>query len=299
MTFTSNDPRARDPLVTNEVRTAALLDSAHLDSVYVDWASIVGGALVAVAIFTTLSVFGSAVGLSLTSADPTHGLSAKVAAVAVALWAAWVAASAFAAGGYITGRLRHRIASATAPEVEMRDGLHGLIAWALAALVSAGLLASALGGPAAVATRESAATTQQVALTRLFRGERQPIDQSVRTDAASLLKTISGHQTITSNDRLLLEQMVALRTGVPAAEANTRVGDAVAAIHESVDSARRGSVLAAFLLAASFAIGAGAAWIASVVGGRNRDEGTVYSPMTRWGANHPNLFGRRRGVTHG
>ena len=294
MTFTSNDPRARDPLASGEVRAAT-----HLDSAYVDWASIVGGALVAVAIFTTLTVFGSAVGLSLTSADPTHGFSAKVAAVAVALWSAWVAASAFAAGGYITGRLRHRIASATAPEVEMRDGLHGLIAWALAALVSAGLLASALGGPAALATKESAATTQQVALTRLFRGERQPIDQSVRADAASLLKTISGHQTIIANDRLLLEQMVALRTGIPAAEADTRVGDAVAAIHESVDSVRRGSVLAAFLLAASFAIGAGAAWIAAVIGGRNRDEGAAYSPLTRWGANHPNLFGTRRGVTHG
>ncbi len=289
MTFTSNDPRASD-----EVWAAA-----HLDSAYVDWASIVGGALVAVAIFTTLTVFGSAVGLSLTSADPTHGISAKIAAVAVALWAAWVAASAFAAGGYITGRLRHRIAGATAPEIEMRDGLHGLIAWSLAALISAGLLASSLGSAASVATRESAATSQQVALTRLFRGERQPIDQSVRTDAASLLKTISGHQTLNANDRLLLEQMVALRTGVPAAEADSRVGDAVAAIHESVDSARRGSVLAAFLLAASFAIGAGAAWIAAVVGGRNRDEGTVYSPLTRWGANHPNLFGRRRGVTHG
>ncbi len=289
MTFTSNDPVA-----ANEVRAAA-----HLDSAYVDWASIAGGALVAVAIFTTLTVFGAAVGLSLTSADPTHGISAKIAAVAVALWAAWVAASAFAAGGYITGRLRHRIASATAPEIEMRDGLHGLIAWALAALVSAGLLASALGGPAAVATKESAATTQQLEITRLFRGERLPIDQNVRMDATSLLKTISGHETLSADNRLLLTQMVALRTGVSGPEAESRVGDAVATIHESVDSARRGSVLAAFLLAASFAIGAGAAWIAAVIGGRNRDEGVAYSPMTRWGANHPNLFVSRRGVTRG
>ena len=288
MTYTTNDPRAVPP-----VRAGA-----HLDSAYVDWASIVGGAFVAVAIFTTLTVFGSAVGLSLTSADPTHGLSAKIAAIAVALWAAWVAASAFAAGGFITGRLRHRIADATAPEIEMRDGLHGLIAWSLAALISAGLLAASVGSPAATAAKETAATTQQMELTRIFRGERQPIDQSVRTDAASLLKTISGHTTLDNDDRLLLAQMVGARTGVGAPEAEARVLKAVDAIHESVDSARRGSVLAAFLLAASYVIGAGAAWIAAVLGGRHRDEGVAFSPMTRWGANHPNLFGRRT-TTHG
>ena len=49
----------------------------HLDSAYVDWAAVVGGALVAVAIFTTLMVFGSAVGLSLTSADPGPGVIGK------------------------------------------------------------------------------------------------------------------------------------------------------------------------------------------------------------------------------
>ena len=169
MTFTGNEAGTRAPAYT----------SSHLDSAYVDWASIIGGALVAVAIFTTLMVFGSAIGLSLTSADPTQGLSAKVAAVAVGLWAAWVAASSFAAGGFIAGRLRHRIADATVPEVEMRDGLHGLIAWALAAMLSAILLASAIGTPAEVASKEAAATTQQAQVAKLFRGE-HPADRSER-----------------------------------------------------------------------------------------------------------------------
>ena len=287
MTFTSNEPGTR---------TAAPL-SSHLDAAYVDWASIIGGALVAVAIFTTLMVFGSAVGLSLTSADPTQGISAKIAAVAVGLWAAWVAASSFAAGGFIAGRLRHRIAAATLPEAEMRDGLHGLMAWALAVLLSAILLASAIGTPAEVASKESAATTQQVQVTKLFRGEHQPIDQSVRSDAAALLKTISGHRTMGTDDRLLLSQMVGARTGIPAAEAEARVQTATNAIHESVDSARRGSVLAAFLVAASVAVGAGAAWVAAVIGGRHRDGGGAFSPMTNWGEGW-HRFGRKE-TTHG
>jgi hypothetical protein len=90
--------------------------------------------VVAVVVFTTLTVFGSAVGLSLTSAEPGHGLSAKLAAIAVAIWTAWVGASSFAAGGYIAGRLRHRIPDATEHEVRMRDGAHGLIAWSIAAM---------------------------------------------------------------------------------------------------------------------------------------------------------------------
>ena len=155
MTFTNDvrtdSPTAGRPTMTNPARTMG-----HLDSAYLDWASIVGGALVAVAIFTTLMVFGSAIGLSLTSGDPTQGVSAKFAAIAVGLWAAWVAASSFAAGGFITGRLRHRIADASVEEVEMRDGLHGLIGWALAALIGSVLLTSALGTPASVAAKETA-----------------------------------------------------------------------------------------------------------------------------------------------
>ena len=296
MTFTTNDGRSP---VSNELRPASVQARTlgHLDAAYVDWAAVVGGALVAVAIFTTLMVFGSAIGLSLTSADPTSGISAKLAGVAVALWAAWVAASSFAAGGFITGRLRHRIADASESEVEMRDGLHGLIAWALAALIGSAILTSAIGTPASVASRESSTTTQQVELTRMFRGERQPIDQSVRADASALLKSISGHREIGTDDRLLLSQMVSNRTGVPMNEAEARVQTATDALHSSVESVRRASVLAAFLLAASLAIGAAAAWIAAVVGGRHRDGGHAHSPMTSWGDNW-NRNGRK-GSLHG
>ena len=289
MTFTSEEPVIT---TSNEVGT-----TGHLDTAYLDLAAVIGGAIVAVAIFTTLMVFGSAVGLSLTSTDPAQGISAKFAAVAVGLWAVWVAASSFAAGGFVTGRLRHRIAGASVGEVEMRDGLHGLIAWALATLLSAVLLASAIGTPASVATREAANTTQQVQLTRLFRGERLPMDQSVRAEASTLLKTISGHQTLSADDHLLLTQMVVGRTGASPPEAETRVQSAVNAISTAVDQARRASVLAAFLIAVSFAIGAAAAWIAAEIGGRHRDEGTAFSPMTNWGGNW-HRFGRK-GTTRG
>jgi H+/Cl- antiporter ClcA len=97
------------------------------DRSYVDWAAVTGGALVAVVLFTTLTAFGSALGLSLTSAQPGQDISSKLAAIAIALWTAWTVALSFAAGGYIVGRLRHKIPDATEHEVRMRDGANGLI----------------------------------------------------------------------------------------------------------------------------------------------------------------------------
>ena len=38
-------------------------------------------------------------------------------------------------GGYFGGRMRRRIGDATHHEVEMRDGTHGLIVWAVAVLL--------------------------------------------------------------------------------------------------------------------------------------------------------------------
>ena len=56
-------------MIDRESEPSAVIDrksepsaAARLDSSYVDWEAIVGGAVVAVVIFTTLTAFGSAVG---------------------------------------------------------------------------------------------------------------------------------------------------------------------------------------------------------------------------------------------
>ncbi|WP_158807491.1 hypothetical protein [Beijerinckia sp. L45] len=259
----------------------ATLGGGHLDRSYVDWASVIGGAVVATAIFTTLSVFGSAVGLSLTSATAGGGISAVTAAIAVGLWTAWIAVSSFVAGGYIAGRLRHRIAGATPHEVEMRDGLHGLISWALAGLLSGLILASAAGSLAGHG--DSAATTvQNYEVSKLFRGEKTA-DDTAHADAKAVLASAVASKEIVPDDRTYLAQLVTSRTGVPAATATTRVDEAVASIKTALDKARRGAVVAAFLAAVALALGAAAAWWAGTEGGKHRDEGTLFSPFTKWG----------------
>ena len=106
---------------------------------YVDWGSIIAGAFVAVAASTIFLAFGSAIGLSMTSFQSTSAASATGLAVAGALWLLWVQVSSFAGGGYIAGRMRRQIGDGKPHEVEMRDGVHGLIVWAVGVVLGVGV----------------------------------------------------------------------------------------------------------------------------------------------------------------
>ena len=112
---------------------------------YVDWGAIIGGAALAAAIALLLLAFGSAVGLSFASPyRQPDDKSLWLFAIMAALWLIWVQASAFMAGGYLAGRLRRRHWDAREHEVEVRDGAHGLIVWAVGTLIAI-LVAGAIG----------------------------------------------------------------------------------------------------------------------------------------------------------
>jgi hypothetical protein len=138
---------------------------------YVDWPAIIAGAVLASAISFVLFTFGTGIGLSLTSPYPGESVSPTAFAVVLGLWVLWVSVSSFIAGAYLTGRLRRRIGDASAHEVEIRDAAHGLLVWALSALIGAmlaawvtGLTASKTADVAAgVATGASAGAAQEVA----------------------------------------------------------------------------------------------------------------------------------------
>jgi len=48
-------------------------------------------------------------------------------------------------GGYLAGRLRHKWVALHSHEAYFRDTAHGFLAWAVATLVMASLLSSAVG----------------------------------------------------------------------------------------------------------------------------------------------------------
>ena len=84
-----------------------------------------------------MTAFGSAIGLSLVS--PYHGPSPIIFYIALALWFTWITVSSFVAGGYITGRMRRPIDGATPHERHVRDGVHGLVVWAVAVVIGTSL----------------------------------------------------------------------------------------------------------------------------------------------------------------
>jgi hypothetical protein len=252
---------------------------------YMDWGAVVAGALVGIAVIATLTAFGSAVGLSLTSPYLGRGFSAYGTAVAIAIWAMWVVISGDIAAGYLAGRLRHASVESSRDEAELRNGAHGLVAWALTTIVVALLTAFAVfGGAKAVSSNapQTADHAQYVA-DQLLRGERlePPYDQGRHREVASVLRTASLPGGVNADDKAYLVRIVTAR-GADNAEAERQVDAAIADVKAEADALRKGGVLIGFLTAASLAIGAAAAWWAAKAGGAHRLDYRGISALTRW-----------------
>lgn len=282
------------------------------DTSYVDWPAIFAGTVLASAISLVLLTFGSALGLSLTSAHENTGISMVGFSIAAALWLVWVQVSGFMAGGYLTGRLRRRNYDATEKESDIRDGSHGLTVWALGVLIGAVVTFS--GVATAVSTATNAATTlvsgaasgavnaaadaisdNDLLVDRLFRA---PAGTSATADAASaadqrqevgriILSSLASGE-MDQADRQYIIDTVAARTGIPAEEVQQRVDQAwtqaqelETQAREAADRARRIALVAAFITAASLMIGAAGAYYGAVMGGNHRDKQTVFEGWSR------------------
>jgi hypothetical protein len=271
---------------------------------YLDWPAVIAGAVVASAISLVLITFGSAIGLSLTSPFDNSGISAVGLAIALGLWLVWVQVSSFMAGGYVTGRMRRRAYDASEHESDVRDGMHGLVMWGLGVLIGALFLAlsatgvattavKATSGAAQVAVEKMAEAAQGAspwsrAVDTAFRSSRPEATNSAdaRDEATAIVARGIARGDIPEADRAYLAQVISARTGVSADEAKTRVDamitNAQQVAEEAKQKAKRAkhfAVLAAFVTAASLAISAAAAFWASGMGGRHRDEGTL---IPRW-----------------
>jgi hypothetical protein len=197
----------------------------------------------------------------------------------------------FGVGGYIAGRLRERWdPSARSDVVEFRDGTHGIVAWALAVLIT-GVVAA--GSAASLAPKTAPAATSSATtagepliayeLDRLFRGDRHAVEGDIsyaRAEAARILLAATGRQGISPNDRGYLASLIAARTGIAQPDAERRVEDAITAASIAVQKARRSAVILGFAIAASLLAGAAAAWYAASAGGRHRDD--IALSQTRW-----------------
>ncbi|WP_052699832.1 hypothetical protein [Martelella endophytica] len=100
---------------------------------YLEWGAIFGGAVVTGALAIVLTQFGTGIGLAVSDPNPETGLSWGL--FLVGLWLVLVGFASASAGGYVAGRMRSHFGDAVEAESEFRDGIHGIVVWALATFV--------------------------------------------------------------------------------------------------------------------------------------------------------------------
>src|SRR3954469_11112451 len=200
----------------------------------VQWAPVFAGAMAAAALAFVLHSVAVGIGLSAGSAAPSWRDASFALVLLSALYLVLTAIAAYGFGGYVCGLLREPTTSAR-DEVEFRDGMHGLLVWALATLLTAAFalataqsltrLAAPTGGPAGPATSVGGGNIIAYDLDRLFRSERPGEGNASHDPAppARILLTPSSHRGMLPEDRTFLVRLVAARTGLGQPEAERRV----------------------------------------------------------------------------
>ncbi len=272
----------------------------------VSWPAIFAGAVAAASASLILVALGSGLGLASVSAWPGSGASATTFTVMTAIWLIVVQWLASGAGGYLTGRLRTKWAGTHTHEVFFRDTAHGFVTWAVATVIVAGVLTSAVSSilgtgfraAATVAAGASQAATTSKAqgamssppgtssvapydVDLLFRSTRSeaasPAD--ARAEAAHILAKAMTSGDVPPADRTYLAELVAARGGLSQQDAHKRVDEVIAQVkadeaqlRQAAEKARKAGAEASIFTALSMLIGAFIACIAAALGGRRRDE---------------------------
>ncbi|WP_164867976.1 hypothetical protein [Rhodovarius crocodyli] len=263
------------------------------------WGAIIAGGLAACA--TTLVLVALGAGLGFSSISPWHneGVSVTTLGVMTVIWLIVVQWVSSALGGYMAGRLRTRW-RIQRDEVFFRDTAHGLLAWALATVLTLGVLASAVTGAigaagqvvgaagqtAVQAAASAAGPLSQYDMDALMRpsqpGAANPNGETNEQAAEEVMTIIGNALTsgqLPAQDRDYLAQMIAARTSLSVDEARTRVDqaftkarEAAQKAREAADAARKAAAMLALFTALSMLIGAFVASAAAAYGGQLRDD---------------------------
>jgi hypothetical protein len=266
-------------------RSVPLNPAGEAQSSGVSWGAVIGGAFAAAAFYLILLALGAGFGLSAVSPWSNVGASAStVGAVAIA-WLVIIELIASGLGGYLTGRLRTKWALIHTDEVFFRDTANGFLAWAVALVISATLLASTAASMVGhVAERGSASTTAAAAsnmmdpnayfVDTLFRSDNPGSgsrDAAMQAEAGRILSHALRQNQIPPEDRNYLARLVSAKTGLSELAAEKRVSDVIARAQQTEDTARRVSSHLLLWLFLALLMGAFCASYAATIGGRQRD----------------------------
>lgn len=277
----------------------------------VSWAAIIAGAVVASALSFALLALGAGLGLVSVSPWSSHNMSVATFGALAAAWFIAVQLFSSGVGGYLAGRLRTRWVNVHTDEVFFRDTAHGLLVWAVGAVISAALLTSAASSIASGAAHVGAAAAQgagsamagpaaQIAgqamgrasdpnayftdmLLRSDHPAAQGDEVASRAEMGRILGRGVASGDLSAPDKTYMAQVVASRTGLSQPDAEKRVSDVVEqaknaaaqaadAAKQAADAARKTGVYVALWAFISLLIGAFSASYMATIGGRVRDD---------------------------
>jgi hypothetical protein len=279
----------------------------------VSWGAVFAGATAAAALSLILVILGFGLGLSAVS---PWSYSAATIGTSTILWLAFTQIAAAGIGGFLAGSLRVKWGNLHIDEVHFRDTAHGLLAWAVASLVTAVLLGGVakgiLGGvvdvgagaagavaPTAAAyagsgmarnAHDSADSSMSYFTDMLLRSDQNTTDSnsdSARSEVNKIFVTDISSDKLSPEDRTYLAQIVAKRTGMSQADAVSRVdsiyarliqtlADAKETAKEAADRARTAAAHSALWMFVALLSGAFVASLSATFGGRKRDRAQVH-----------------------
>jgi hypothetical protein len=172
----------------------------------ISWGAVLAGVALSLVTQLVLNLLGIGVGLSTVDPAAGHSPSADTFSIAAGLW--WTISGIIAAGigGFAAGRLAGQPKPASA-------SWHGLASWAVATLVVAWLLTSAvgnvLGGAMGAASRAAPAAVRSVDAQNTGGSASATIDEGRATQAADKAADVASTAALVSAIGLLLGALAA------------------------------------------------------------------------------------------
>ena len=240
----------------------------------------IAGAFGTAALSLMLLALGTGVGLSSVSPWANTGASAAAVTWAAIVWIVVMQVISSGVGGYLAGRLRTRWRNVHTHEVFFRDTAHGFLAWAVALVITAGLLttaATSIGGGAvqggASAMTQAAESTNAYWADRMLRANspRAGVGPTARTEIGTVLASALKDGAMAPDDRSHLATVIATRTGLTEAEAQSRVDETYARAQRTADAARKAVAHSMYWAFLALLVGAFSASCAATIGGKRRD----------------------------
>src|ERR1700737_3595508 len=251
----------------------------------ISWAAVLAGAIASCALTLVLLSLGAGLGFSVVSPWANSGVSATTFQIGTGLYFIVMAMISSAVGGYLAGRLRNRWVGVESTEILFRDTAHGFLAWALAPVLGAILLAtpatsligSATSGALQAASSPQATGPMDGYVDMLLRPNNPTAENTAnigetRRELVRLLTAdFRNGGEPSAADRSYLAKVVAARTGLSQADADKRVNDVIVQVKADLDKARKAAMKLAIWLTLSLFIGAFSAALAATEGGGLRD----------------------------